>query len=122
MKSSSKGFSLIEVITALMILSVALISIFQAITSVLISIKNNELIYAAKEIASNRIALINTIEKPLNNKRTGVEVFGGSEFIWEEYFSTSKNSFNQEAIKYSILIKLRNQENYIYETTGLIQK
>ena len=122
-----KGFSLIEILTALIIISVVLISLFQATTNVLINIGDNEKIFAAREIASNRIAHLTTIEKPLNNNPKGGRVsFGNDEYIWEEYYDfpelpSSQNSLNnRKIIKFKILIKLKDQENYIYETNGII--
>ena len=126
-KSINQGFSLIEVLTALIIISVVLISLFQATTNVLVNIGNNEKIFAAREIASNRIAHLTTIEKPLNNNPKSARVsFGNDEYIWEEYYdfpelSSSQNSLNNgKIIKFKILIKLKDQENYIYETNGII--
>ena len=126
-KSINKGFSLIEILTALIIISVVLISLFQATTNVLINIGDNEKIFAAREIASNRIAHLTTIEKPLNNNPKGGRVsFGNDEYIWEEYYDfpelpSSQNSLNNgKIIKFKILIKLKDQENYIYETNGII--
>ena len=126
-KSINQGFSLIEVLTALIIISVVLISLFQATTNVLVNIGNNEKIFAAREIASNRIAHLITIEKPLNNNpKSGRVSFGNDEYIWEEYYdfpelSSSQNSLNNgKIIKFKILIKVKDQDNYIYETNGII--
>jgi prepilin-type N-terminal cleavage/methylation domain-containing protein len=125
-KSINKGFSLIEILTALIIISVVLISLFQATTNVLINIGDNEKIFAAREIASNRIAHLTTIEKPLNNNpKSGRVSFGNDEYIWEEYYDfpelpSSQNLNNGKIIKFKILIKLKDQENYIYETNGII--
>ena len=126
-KSINQGFSLIEVVTALIIISVVLISLFQATTNVLVNIGNNEKIFAAREIASNRIAHLTTIEKPLNNNPKSARVsFGNDEYIWEEYYdfpelSSAQNSLNNgKIIKFKILIKVKDQDNYIYETNGII--
>ena len=62
---NEKGFSLIEVVVALFILSISVITIYNLIISTSVSTFQLEQKYLAKEVASNRIALIHTIEKPL---------------------------------------------------------
>ena len=64
-KPIDKGFSLIEVVVALFILSISVITIYNLIISTAVSSYDLEQRYLAKEVANNRIALINTIEKPL---------------------------------------------------------
>ena len=58
------GFSLFEIVIALAILSTSLLVISNLILSTSTSIYKLEDHYLAKEVANNRIALINTIEKP----------------------------------------------------------
>ena len=75
---NTKGFSLIEVVVALLIFSLSVITIYQLITSTSISIFSLENRLLAKEVANNRISLINTIEKPRNKQpRNGVMNMGG---------------------------------------------
>ena len=62
-KSHQKGFSLIEIVVALLILSISVITIYNLIISTSLSTQELEKKYLAKEVASNRLALINTIEK-----------------------------------------------------------
>ena len=62
-KHIDKGFSLIEVVVALCILSISVITIYNLIISTAVSSHDLEQRYLAKEVANNRIALINTIEK-----------------------------------------------------------
>jgi len=62
--NTNKGFSLFEVVIALAILSSSLLLIYNLILSTSTSIYKLEDHYLAKEVANNRIALINTIEKP----------------------------------------------------------
>ena len=57
------GFSLIEIVVALLILSTSILIIYNTILSSSASIYKLEDHYLAKEIANNRIALIHTIEK-----------------------------------------------------------
>ena len=59
-----KGFSLIEVVVALFILSISVITIYNLIISTSVSSYDLEQRYLAKEVANNHIALLNTIEKP----------------------------------------------------------
>ena len=61
-----KGFSLFEIVIALVILSVSLLVIYKLILSTSVSIYKLEDHYLAKEVANNRVALINTIEKPVS--------------------------------------------------------
>ena len=56
---NEKGFSLIEVVVALLILSISVITIYNLIISTSVSTFQLEQKYLAKEVASNRIALIN---------------------------------------------------------------
>ena len=66
----NKGFSLVEVVVALFILSVSVITIYNLILSTAVSSYDLEQRYLAKEVANNRISLINTIEKVLKEKQT----------------------------------------------------
>ena len=80
-----KGFSLIEVVVALFILSISVITIYNLIISTSVSTFQLEQKYLAKEVANNRIALINTLEKPMKPiNRKGEMVMGGQNWLWEE--------------------------------------
>ena len=73
-----KGFSLIEVVIALFILSISVITIYNLIISTSVSSYDLEQRYLAKEVANNHIALLNTIEKPLRTgNRSGEMIMGG---------------------------------------------
>ena len=63
---NTKGFSLIEIVVALVILSTSIIVIYQVILSTSISVYSIEDKYLAKEVTNNRVALMNTLEKPLS--------------------------------------------------------
>ena len=54
----NKGFSLIEVVVALFILSTSVIVLYNLILSTSVSIFNLQDHYLSKEVANNRIALI----------------------------------------------------------------
>tara|TARA_B100000530_G_C15689371_1_gene381410 strand:- start:280 stop:654 length:375 start_codon:yes stop_codon:yes gene_type:complete len=116
---SKKGFSLIEVVVSLFILSISVITIYNLILSTSVSSYDLEQRYLAKEVANNRIALINTIEKPLKpTKRDGEMVMGGINWYWEEsiYYSSSDDFY-----EYEILVRANDQETYIYAINGFLE-
>ena len=90
-----KGFSLIEVVVALFILSVSVITIYNLIISTSVSSYDLEQRYLAKEVANNHIALLNTIEKPLRSgNRKGEMIMGGQNWVWhEEIYDTSNEDY-----------------------------
>ena len=115
-----KGFSLIEVVVALFILSVSVITIYNLIISTSVSSYDLEQRYLAKEVANNHIALLNTIEKPLRSgNRKGEMIMGGQNWVWdEEIYDTS----NEDYFEYEVRIKLAGQDKYIYSTKGYLIK
>tara|TARA_X000000368_G_C23018064_1_gene706678 strand:+ start:702 stop:1082 length:381 start_codon:yes stop_codon:yes gene_type:complete len=117
-KNITKGFSLIEVVVALFILSVSVMAIYTLIISTASSSYNLEQRYLAKEVADNRIALINTIEKPLRPiERSGLMEMGGKSWFWKEYI---KKGINNDFYEYEILVKENGQDNYIYKIKGFV--
>lgn len=117
-KNITKGFSLIEVVIALFILSVSVMAIYTLIISTASSSYNLEQRYLAKEVADNRIALINTIEKPLRPiERSGLMEMGGKSWFWKEYI---KEGINNDFYEYEILVKENGQDNYIYKIKGFV--
>ncbi len=115
-----KGFSLIEVVVALFILSISVITIYNLIISTSVSSYDLEQRYLAKEVANNHIALLNTIEKPLRSgNRKGEMIMGGQNWVWdEEIYDTS----NEDYFEYEVRIKLAGQHKYIYSTKGYLIK
>jgi general secretion pathway protein I len=115
-----KGFSLIEVVVALFILSISVITIYNLIISTSVSSYDLEQRYLAKEVANNHIALLNTIEKPLRSgNRNGEMIMGGQNWVWdEEIYDTS----NEDYFEYEVRIKLAGQDKYIYSTKGYLIK
>ena len=115
-----KGFSLIEVVVALFILSISVITIYNLIISTSVSSYDLEQRYLAKEVANNHIALLNTIEKPLRSgNRKGEMIMGGQNWVWdEEIYDTS----NDDYFEYEVRIKLAGQDKYIYSTKGYLIK
>ena len=112
------GFSLFEIVIALAILSTSLLVIYNLILSTSTSIYKLEDHFLAKEVANNRIALINTIEKPSKPlNRNGIISMGGKNWIWEESFY---NGITNEFLEYEILIKSENTTQYSYRTKGYL--
>ena len=115
---NEKGFSLIEVVVALFILSISVITIYNLIISTSVSTFKLEQKYLAKEVASNRIALIHTIEKPLKPiNRKGEMIMGGQNWLWEE--EINKNMSN-EFYDFTISVRPDNKDEYTYITKGFI--
>ena len=116
---NEKGFSLIEVVVSLFILSISVITIYNLILSTSVSSYDLEQRYLAKEVANNRIALINTIEKPLKpTKRDGEMVMGGINWYWEESIDYSSSD---DFYEYEILVRANDQETYIYAINGFLE-
>jgi len=116
----SKGFSLLEVAIALLILSTSVIAIYQVISSSTISTFELEDRYIAREIGNNRVALMNTIDIPQGTgTREGAIDMAGFEWEWKEEISKGP-AIN--VYEYSILIKKSSATNYIYEARGYLVK
>ena len=116
--NSSKGFSLIEVVVALFILSISVITIYNLIISTASSSFELEQRYLAKQVADNRVALINTSEKPSKPiKRSGEMVMGGVNWYWVEEI---KAGLDKNYYEYEILVRLIDKDNYIYSTQGFL--
>ena len=117
---TEKGFSLIEVVVSLFILSVSVITIYNLIISTASSSYDLEQRYLAKEVANNRISLIHTLEKSLRPiQRSGEMVMGGQQWRWDE---TINNGPSEEFFVYEIFIRRENEETYIYTIKGLYTK
>ena len=115
---TKNGFSLIEIVVALFILSTSILVLYNLVLSTSISIFNLDDYYHSKEVANNRIALIHTIEKPsAGNARSGYMKMGNKEWRWEETFEASDS---EELVKYVILIKEKNSKQYLYKSEGFL--
>ena len=113
-----RGFSLIEIVVALVILSTSILVIYNLILSTSFSIYSLDDHYHSKEVANNRIALLNTIEKPsIGNTRSGYMKMGGKEWQWQETFEVGNS---KELIKYEILIKEKDTNKYLYKSEGFL--
>ena len=117
---TEKGFSLIEVVVSLFILSVSVITIYNLIISTASSSYDLEQRYLAKEVANNRISLIHTLEKSLRPiQRSGEMVMGGQQWRWDE---TINYGPSEEFFEYEIFVRRENEETYIYIIKGLYTK
>ena len=115
-----KGFSLIEVVVSLFILSVSVITIYNLIISTAVSSYDLEQRYLAKEVANNRISLIHTLEKSLKPiERTGEMVMGGQQWQWNEIINYGPTD---DFFEYEIFVRLENEDKYIYSIKGLYTK
>ncbi len=116
--TKNKGFSLIEVVVALVILSTSVVAIYNLILSTSGSIYKLEDHYLSKEVANNRIALIHTLEKPNQpGLRSGSMDMGGKTWIWEESFN---DGITKDFLQYQILIKAKDSKDYVYKINGYI--
>lgn len=113
-----RGFSLIEIVVALVILSTSILVLYNLILSTSFSVYSLDDHYHSKEVANNRIALLNTIEKPsIGNARSGYMKMGGKEWQWQETFEVGNS---KELIKYEILIKEKDTNKYLYKSEGFL--
>ena len=116
---TSEGFSLLEVAVALLILSISVIAVYQFITSTSLSSLQLTERVIAREVANNRVALMNTIEPPLmDGQRRGVINMNGKDWLWEE----ETQSISKEFFQYSIEIKNAKSQQTIFIREGFIEK
>jgi len=113
-----RGFSLIEIVVALAILSTSILVLYNLILSTSFSIFTLDDHYHSKEVANNRVALIHTIEKPSSgNTRSGYMKMGDKEWKWQESFEPGDS---EELLKYKILVKKKGANQYSYEFEGFL--
>lgn len=113
-----KGFSLLEVGVALLILGLAVTSIFQFISSTTLSTFDLEDRAYARQIANNRLALVQTLEPMIGtNQRDGQIDFGGKTFFWSEKINQSSDRMNEIRILVG-----KNQQATLYELRVFIEK
>ena len=106
-----KGFSLLEVGVALLILGLAVTSIFQFISSTTLSAFDLEDRAYARQIANNRLALVQTLEPMIGtNKRDGQIDFGGKTFFWSERINQNSDQINEIRIFVG-----KNEQETLYE-------
>ena len=113
-----KGFSLLEVGVALLILGLAVTSIFQFISSTTLSTFDLEDRAYARQIANNRLALVQTLEPMIGtNERDGQIDFGGKTFFWSETINQISGRMNEVKILVG-----KNQQATLYELRVFIEK
>ena len=113
-----KGFSLLEVGVALLILGMAVTSIFQFISSTTLSTFNLEDKAYARQIANNRLALAQTLEPMIGtNERDGQIEFGGKTFFWLENMNQGNGQMNEIRIFVG-----KNKKETLYELRVFIEK
>ena len=113
-----KGFSLLEVGVTLLILGLAVTSIFQFISSTTLSTFDLEDRAYARQIANNRLALVQTLEPMIGtNQRDGQIDFGGKTFFWSEKINQSSDRMNEIRILVG-----KNQQATLYELRVFIEK
>ena len=113
-----KGFSLLEVGVALLILGLSVTSVFQFISSTTLSAIDLENRAYARQIATNRLALSQTLEPFIGlDQRSGQIDFGGKSFFWSEQLQDASPQFSQIFIRVGI-----SPDETIYELRTFIEK
>ena len=108
-----------EVAVALLILSTSIVAIYQFISSTHLSSYRLHDRVIAREVANNRVALIQTIDPPpIPGKRSGQVSMNGKEWLWEE--STTNATRDLYGFSISVINKESNQTVFIRE--GYIAK
>ena len=94
------GFSLLEVGVALLILGFAVTTIFQFISSTTISTFDLEDRAYARQIANNRLALVQTLEPMKDrNEIDGQIDFGGKTYFWSQIIKPGPDEINEIIIR-----------------------
>jgi general secretion pathway protein I len=115
---TQKGFSLLEVGVALLILGIAVTSIFQFISSTTLSVYDLENRTFARQVANNRMALVQTLEPMMDvSKKFGQTDFGGKTFFWSQILTSSSPEFNEIAISVGL-----DNKTILYESRAFIEK
>ena len=119
MNKHENGFSLLEVAVALLILSTTAITLFQFIVDTQVSSTLLQDKVIAREIANNRIALMDTIEPPLLMRtRSGRLRMYGKEWTWEE----QTKSMSRNMTHFVLTIKLIDSNETVFVREGYIGK
>ena len=115
----SKGFSLLEVAVALLILSTSIVAIYQFISSTHLSSYHLHDRVIAREVANNRVALMQTIDPPPEpGKRSGQVTMNGRDWLWEE----STTSTTRDLFEFSITVMNKESNQTIFIREGYIAK
>jgi|TARA_B100001964_G_scaffold175632_1_gene193447 type II secretion system protein I len=115
----SRGFSLLEVAVALLILSTSIVAIYQFISSTQLSSYQLHDRVIAREVANNRVALMQTIDPPPEpGKRSGQVTMNGRDWLWEE----STTSTTRDLFEFSITVMNKESNQTIFIREGYIAK
>ena len=115
----NKGFSLLEVAVALLILSTSVVAIYQFIASTQLSSLAIEERVIARELANNRVALMQTIDPPPNTgKRSGDVKMYGNDWVWEEETKT----VSKDLTEFSISIINKSKQQAVFTRKGYIER
>ena len=108
-----------EVAVALLILSTSVVAIYQFISSTHLSSYQLHDRIIAREVANNRVALMQTIDPPLaDRQRSGQVTMNGKDWLWEE--TTSKTTGGLFGFSIAVINKETQQTVFIRE--GYIEK
>ena len=93
MRQRASGFTLIEVLIALVILAVALAAAARAASVATVSAEESKLRTLATWVAQNRIALLTATRSfPASGTATGTGAIGGIDFEWQQTASDTPNA------------------------------
>lgn len=89
----TRGFTLIEVLIALIILGVALAAAARAASIATVGAEESKLRTLATWVAQNRIALLTATRSfPSSGTATGTSTIGGIDFAWQQTASDTPNA------------------------------
>jgi general secretion pathway protein I len=92
-RRSKRGFTLIEVLIALIILGVALLAAARAANIATSSAEESKLRTLATWVAQNRISLLTATRSfPPSGTATGSSTMGGIDFAWQQTASDTPNA------------------------------
>jgi len=109
----------LEVAVALLILSTSIVAIYQFISSTQLSSYQLHDRVIAREVANNRVALMQTIDPPPEpGKRSGQVTMNGRDWLWEE----STTSTTRDLFEFSITVMNKESNQTIFIREGYIAK
>jgi type IV pilus modification protein PilV len=111
------GFSLIEVLCAILILGIGMVGLTQGLTTALGSSKESELQTGAALIAANRIELLRADGYLVNGREEGEADQGATRFLWEESVTSTDLDGLHEI---TVTIRTRTSETPVYELRTLL--